>query len=290
MTRMVCTAIVCLGVVAVVAPLHAQGLPAGQPAPAGVTVTASGEVTAKPTAVEIDVTVAESDARSGDALTKYGEAKKRLIDACGELKLAALAIEERAVEITAEPGQGQFGAAVIAVPQGFGAAGVPGQLPKGPEIRVARTIRLTLKGIRDKPEAEVLATIGTIIDAVRDAGGVVGPPTDGNVMAAAFYAGGADKAVCRFVLDDAVELRKKAIEAALAQARTDAGLLTGGRVGAVLALTAAAGDSSGPQVVVNPYAGFPSARRPDDSRQRTTADRLTEIPVRVTVQATFRIE
>lgn len=289
MPRMVCTAIVCLGVVAVVTPLHAQDQPVGQPTPIGVTVTASGEVTAKPTAVEIDVTVAESDARAGDALIKYGDAKKRLIDACGELKLAALAIEERAVEVTAEPGQAPFGAAVIAVPQGFGAAAVPGQLPKGPEIRVARTIRLTLKGIRDKPEAEVLATISTIIDAVRDAGGVVGPPTDGAVTAAAFYAGGADKAVCRFVLDDALELRKKAIEAALAQARTDAGLLTGGRVGAVLALTAAAGDSSGPQVV-NPYAGFPPARRPDDSRQRTTADRLTQIPVRVTVQATFRIE
>ncbi len=283
MPRMFWRSLVCLGAVASVASVHAQG----QPAANGVTVTASGEVKAKPSAVEIDVTVAESDARTSDALTKYGEAKKRLIEACGELKLATLAIEERAVEVTADPGQAQFGNAVIAVPQAFGMAGAPGQLPKGPEIRIARTIRLTLKGIRDNPEAEVLATIGTIIDAVRDAGGVVGQPTGGNVMP--MVPGFAHAAVCRFVLDDMPELRKKAIEAALAQARTDAGLLTGGRVGAVLALTAAAGDSSGPQVV-NPYAAFVPARDSDDSRQRATSDRFAEIPVRVTIQATFRLE
>lgn len=278
MPRMAWTAIVCLGVVVAVAPLHAQG----QPAPNGVTVTASGEVKAKPTAVEIDVTVAESDARAGDALTKYNEAKKRLIEACGELKMATLAIEERAVEVTAEPGQaGAFGGvvgpaafglqpAVVVGPQAF--ANVPP--PKGPEIRVARTIRLTLKGIRDKPEAEVLATIGTILDAVRDAGGVVGLPTGGSVMPA--YAGFAPQAVCRFVLDDMPELRKKAIEAALAQARADAGVLSGGRVGPLVAISS--GDDLGPRV--------PAPVQPP----LNVADRFAEIPVRVTVQATFRLE
>ncbi len=57
----------------------------------------------------------------------------------------------------------------------------------------------------------------------------------------------------------------------------------------MLALTAAAGDSPGPQVV-NPYAAFLPARGPDDSRQRATSDRFAEIPVRVTIQATFRLE
>lgn len=283
MPRMDWTALLCLGAVAAVAPLHAQG----QTAPNGVTVTASGEVKAKPTAVEIDVTVAESDARAGDALAKFGEAKQRVVEACGKLKLAGLVIEERAIEVSAEAAQAQFGNVVMAVPQAFG-AGVPGQVPKGPEIRFARTIRLTLKGIRDKPEADVLTTVGTIIDAVRDAGGVVGPPTGGTFTPVPFYAG-VDKAVCRFVLDDMPELRKKAIEDALAQARADAGVLAGGRVGAVLALTAAAGDSPGPQVV-NPYAAFLPARGPDDSRQRATSDRFAEIPVRVTIQATFRLE
>jgi uncharacterized protein YggE len=285
MARMARSGIVCLAVftaVAAVAPARAQ-IATNQN---GVTVIASGEVRAKPTAVEIDVTVADGDARAGDAIGKYAEAKKRLLEACGNLKLATLAIEEQAIKVTAEPGQAQFGNAVIAVPQVFAPAGVAGQLPKGPEIRVARTIRLTLKGIRDKPEAEVLATIGTILDAVRDAGGTVGPPQEN------FPFVGVDnsvKSVCRFVLEDAPELRKKAIEQALAQARNDAGLLAGGRVGAVLALAAAADDSPGPQPV-NPYAGFFPARAPDDSRQRTTSDRFTEIPVRVTVQATFRLE
>lgn len=281
MPRMAWTAIVCLGAVAVAAPLHADG----QPAPIGVTVTASGEVKAKPTAVEIDVTVAESDARAGDALTKYDEAKKRLIEACGELKLATLAIEERAVDVIAEPGQPAWPQAQgFAVPQGFNQVFNAGPPPKGPEIKFARKIRLTLKGIRDKPEAEVLATIGTIIDAVGDAGGVVGvgPPTGGNVMPA--YTGLAPQAICRFVLDDMPELRKKAIEAALAQARADAGVLSGGRVGPLVAISS--GDDLGPRVSTN----VPPALEADDPKQRTTADRFTEIPVRVTVKATFRIE
>lgn len=277
MPRMVWSSLVCLGAVASVAPLHADG----QPAANGVTVTASGEVKAKPTAVEIDVTVAESDARAGDALTKYDEAKKRLIEACGELKMATLAIEERAVEVTAEPGQADafggvvapaafgFQPAVVVAPQGF--ANVPP--PKGPEIRFGRTIRLTLKGIRDKPEAEVLTTIGTILDAVRDAGGRVGPVAGDPQASFGFR-----KATCRFVLDDLPELRKKATEAALAQARADAGVLSGGRVGPLVSISSADSAANlGPRVDT-------TVQAPLDT------DRFTDIPVRVTVQATFRLE
>ncbi|GDX94833.1 hypothetical protein LBMAG47_04970 [Planctomycetia bacterium] len=252
----------------------------------GVSVTASGEVRAKPNAVEIDVTVAEGDARAGDALGKYAEAKKRLLEACGNLKLATLAVEERAIEVTAEPGQpaGVFGpVAVPAFPQGFAPAfAAPANVP---EIRVARTIRLTLRGIRDKPEAEVLETIGTILDAVRDAGGTVGP----SGPYAPYVGDSSFKSVCRFVLEDAAELRKKAAEAALAQARTDAGALAGGRVGPLVAVSA--GGATGPAVQrVVPNDTFArSGNEGDDSPQRLTSPRFTEIPVRVGIQATFRL-
>ena len=252
----------------------------------GVSVTASGEVRAKPNAVEIDVTVAEGDARAGDALGKYAEAKKRLLEACGNLKLATLAVEEQAIEVTAEPGQpaGVFGA--VAVPA-FGQVIAPaGAAPaNGPEIKFARTLRLTLRGIRDKPEAEVLETIGTILDAVRDAGGTVGP----SGPYAPYVGDSSFKSVCRFVLEDAAELRKKAAEAALAQARTDAGALAGGRVGPLVAVSA--GGATGPAVQrVVPNDTFArSGNEGDDSPQRLTSPRFTEIPVRVGIQATFRL-
>jgi uncharacterized protein YggE len=254
----------------------------------GVSVTASGEVRAKPNAVEIDVTVAEGDARAGDALGKYAEAKKRLLEACGNLKLATLAIEEQAIEVTAEPGQpaGVFGAVAVPVPA-FGQVIAPaGAAPaNGPEIKFARTIRLTLRGIRDKPEAEVLETIGTILDAVRDAGGTVGP----SGPYAPYVGDSSFKSVCRFVLEDAAELRKKAAEAALAQARTDAGALAGGRVGPLVAVSA--GGATGPAVQrVVPNDTFArSGNEGDDSPQRLTSPRFTEIPVRVGIQATFRL-
>jgi hypothetical protein len=154
-----------------------------------------------------------------------------------------------------------------------------------PEIRVARTIRLTLRGIRDKPEAEVLETIGTILDAVRDAGGTVGP----SGPYAPYVGDSSFKSVCRFVLEDAAELRKKAAEAALAQARTDAGALAGGRVGPLVAVSA--GGATGPAVQrVVPNDTFArSGNEGDDSPQRLTSPRFTEIPVRVGIQATFRL-
>ena len=292
MPRMVLT---CFVILTIVTPVRAQtpmaqtqmvqGTVVGQ----GVfLVTASGEVRAKPNAVEIDVTVAEGDARAGDALGKYAEAKKRLLEACGNLKLATLAVEERAIEVTAEPGQpaGVFGPVAVPVPA-FGPVIAPAFAAPAnvPEIRVARTIRLTLRGIRDKPEAEVLETIGTILDAVRDAGGTVGP----SGPYAPYVGDSSFKSVCRFVLEDAAELRKKAAEAALAQARTDAGALAGGRVGPLVAVSA--GGATGPAVQrVVPNDTFArSGDEGDDSPQRLTSPRFTEIPVRVGIQATFRL-
>jgi hypothetical protein len=283
----------CFVILTIVTPVRAQTPMAQTPMAQGtvgqgVSVTASGEVRAKPNAVEIDVTVAEGDARAGDALGKYAEAKKRLLEACGNLKLATLAVEERAIEVTAEPGQpaGVFGPVAVPVPA-FGPVIAPAFAAPAnvPEIRVARTIRLTLRGIRDKPEAEVLETIGTILDAVRDAGGTVGPSGP-----YAPYGGDSSfKSVCRFVLEDAAELRKKAAEAALAQARTDAGALAGGRVGPLVAVSA--GGATGPAVQrVVPNDTFArSGNEGDDSPQRLTSPRFTEIPVRVGIQATFRL-
>lgn len=291
MPRMVLT---CFVILTIVTPVRAQTPMAQTQMVQGTVgqgvflVTASGEVRAKPNAVEIDVTVAEGDARAGDALGKYAEAKKRLLEACGNLKLATLAVEERAIEVTAEPGQpaGVFGPVAVPVPA-FGPVIAPAFAAPAnvPEIRVARTIRLTLRGIRDKPEAEVLETIGTILDAVRDAGGTVGP----SGPYAPYVGDSSFKSVCRFVLEDAAELRKKAAEAALAQARTDAGALAGGRVGPLVAVSA--GGATGPAVQrVVPNDTFArSGDEGDDSPQRLTSPRFTEIPVRVGIQATFRL-
>lgn len=294
MPRMVLT---CFVILTIVTPVRAQTPMAQTPMAQGtvgqgVSVTASGEVRAKPNAVEIDVTVAEGDARAGDALGKYAEAKKRLLEACGNLKLATLAVEERAIEVTAEPGQpaGVFGPVAVPVPA-FGPVIAPAFAAPAnvPEIRVARTIRLTLRGIRDKPEAEVLETIGTILDAVRDAGGTVGPSGPYAPYVGAYGGDSSFKSVCRFVLEDAAELRKKAAEAALAQARTDAGALAGGRVGPLVAVSA--GGATGPAVQrVVPNDTFArSGDEGDDSPQRLTSPRFTEIPVRVGIQATFRL-
>lgn len=272
-----------LVVFASVTPLRAQGpLDRG-----GVTVTATGEVKAKPNAVEIDVIVAHTDARAADALTKYGEAKQRLIDACGKLKFAELSIEERAIDVTAESFAIQGGIQAFAAPSGFPVAPVsPGgiALPNGSAIRFARTMRITLRGIRDKPEAQVLATIATILDAVRDAGGIVGPPPREFGATVAYTTDdGSQKAICRFVLEDAETIKKKAVEDAIARAKIEAGTLTGGRVGAVIAI-------STNNTPLGPWPVLASGSAAENANLRPASPRFAEIPVRVTVHATFRIE
>lgn len=283
MPRKLWAGMISLAIVAAVAPIRAQG-PSDR---GGVSVTASGEVTAKPNAVEIDVIVAHADIGAADALAKYGEAKQRLLDACGKLKLATLSIEERAIDVTVEPLGAPGGVQVFAAPDGAWAppAVAPGDVgaPNSSEIKFARTIRLTLRGIRDKPEAEVLATIGTILDTVRDAGGVVGPPPREFGISVSYPEDGSQKAICRFVLEDAEELHKKAVEAALAQAKREAGILAGGRVGALTAISTS-NTPSGPWPVL--VAGS----NPENPKPRPTSSRFMEIPVRVTVHATFRIE
>jgi len=276
------TGVMSLTMVAVVTPLWAQG-PFDR---SGVSVTATGEVKAKPNAVEIDVIVGNTEARAADALAKYGEAKQRLVDACGKLKLAELSIEEREIEVTAESIGMQNGIQAFAAPNGFSVAPVaPGGVlvPNGTAVRIARKARITLRGIRDKPEADVLATIARIIDAVREAGAIVGPPP--RALGAPVFSSedGSQNSICSFILEDASDMQKRAVEAAIAQAEQEAVSLTGGRVGPMTAIS----PSNSP---LSPWPIFVSSSNAADPKLRPSSSKFMEIPVRVTVHATFRIE
>lgn len=284
MPRRVVTGILVLALASSVSRIQAQG-PIDR---SGVSVTATAEEKAMPNAVEMDVIVGHNDARASDGLAKCGEVMQRVLDACANLKLANLSIEERPIDVTAESFAMQSGIQMLSVPSGSVVAPVyPGgvALPSGSAIRFARTIRLTLRGIQEKSEPEVLTAIVKILDAVRDAGGIVGPPPRevGAPVSVSYPDDGSQKAICRFVLEDAAALQKKAVAAALAQAKAEASALVGDRVGALTAIS-----TSNP--AMNSWPVYVSACPSSDTKLRPTSPRFMAIPVRVTVHATFRIE
>src|SRR5262245_19906819 len=67
----------------------------------GIAVSGTGELSAKPTMVEIDLHLSGKAELTGDALVKYRDAKKRTIEALDKLKLKELSTDEMALTISA---------------------------------------------------------------------------------------------------------------------------------------------------------------------------------------------
>ena len=126
----------------------------------GITVTGYGEVLAKPTHVEISLGASGSAELTGDALTKYRDAVRRTTEA---FKSQSEAIKGRA------PGRCHQGVGrrchrsrgPIAAAQGQATAGKP-------QTDVSRSLRLTLSGIQNMPEDQLMDTLGKVLDVAKD--------------------------------------------------------------------------------------------------------------------------
>jgi uncharacterized protein YggE len=251
----------------------------------GITVSGSGEVSAKPTQVEFEIRTGGSAELTGDAIAKYRDAKRRTLDAFAKQQMKNLVIEERAIALTnssgLNPQQAMFNA---------------GQAPAAkPVIDISRSIRVVLKDIQDMPEEELMATIGRVLDTAKDAGATIGPASDASALLARMYGQQMSAAIATFVLDDAGELREKAYRNAMEQARTRAerlAALAHVKLGPVLSVqeTAVAGgaDTNPQQQMIMAMYGIRDANHKDDLR--VTSDTFSEIPVRVNLQVRFGIE
>lgn len=276
-----------------VAAVLSLALLAGPPAhgdDAGITVTGSGEVKAKPNLVEFEVRAAGAGELTGDAIVKYRDAKRRLLEAFDKLKLKNLDMDEQAVSLTSAGGA--TGAPIAAVFPGGNAAPVKAQ------IEIARTIRLSLRGIQDSDEQQLMETIGKIVDTARDAGASIGPaaPNDFSAVIMRMYGQQAAGAMCTFVLENPDELRQRALADAMVQARTRAGQLAGlagvklGQVISVEEATApAATDETNIQAQIM-MAAYGVSRSGGKADSRLTSDKFAEIPVQVTLRVRFAIE
>lgn len=248
----------------------------------GLTVIGKGTAAASPNLVEIDLDVSASAELTGDAIVKFQDAKKRVVEAFEGLKLANVTVEERGLSVD------QKGNAPNPYTVDYGA----GQSPKT-EVQLSRKLVVKASGLREMDEAEALQLVGRLLDAAQDAGARVGSsPAENSILRSIYGISGAGTSnLVRFVLEDAGDLQEQAHEKAFADAKTKAERLA--RLG---------GFELGPVLAVREISAPPAPSRAsilgieiseggkdEPVGQRLISPQFGEIPVRVELQVRFGI-
>jgi uncharacterized protein YggE len=250
----------------------------------GITVSGTGEVKARPSQVEIELQTGGSAELTGDAIVKYRDAKRRTLEAFTKLKIKDLEIQEQGI--------GLANANNMAQQMVFNPGG---QAPAvKPQVEISRSIRVVLRNIEKIPEEELMETIGKLLDTAKDAGATVGMSQAGAIMARMFGQQ-MSSSMATFVLEDVAPLREQAYQKAMEDARSRAvrlAALADVKLGHVLSVqevaTVATDDSTTPQRIMMAMYGLRDTAAKEDTR--VTADKFSEIPVRVSLQVRFAIE
>ncbi len=223
----------------------------------GITVYGTGDLSTRPNWVEVDLNLSGKAELTADALVKYRDAKKRVIEAIEKLNVKNLSLDERGLSVSA-------GTPLEAQQRAMN--GMP-QVPTKTQIEVASVLRVRVKDIRDLPPEDLIKTVGRLLDTAQDTGVTIGPSA-AEVMRNMRYGNYSNNTTAvRFVVADLAEIREKAYEQAVADARSRAARLAKlnqVKLGGALSVqeVQVAGDQQPPpnQNVVNGTAGA-AARR-----------------------------
>lgn len=124
----------------------------------GITVTASGEAIVMPNHAEISLHSTGTAELAGDAVLKYQQALRRIVQALEKLQIKGLEIKQQGVSLSADP--------QMAEDEGDGG------LVKS-NLAVTESLRVTLRDINQLPVEQLVSTLGTILDTARDSGAAV---------------------------------------------------------------------------------------------------------------------
>jgi uncharacterized protein YggE len=269
----------------------ALALPASAAEPphdaAGVTVTGSGEVMVRPDTMELELQAAADAELTGDATTKYETAVRRITAAINAAGIEGLKIEQRGIRITDRP---QGGAGNMPGLAAGGNKPAPGKT----HTSIARSLRLVVAGIDQHPDTEVIATIGKLVDAAKDAGAAIGPENANSTLMAMMGRAQADTPLVTFVVADPRAARERAYRQAFDDATERAGRLAAlskSSLGRVLAVDELAASSHGgpslQEAMITEIYGIGGAKK---TESRLTSQSLEEIPVRVSLRVRFAVE
>lgn len=243
----------------------------------GITVVGVGKVEAQPTIVEMSGTVIGDAELAGDAVTKYRGNRQGAVEALTALNIEGLTIDGGGIAIKSEMNQAQ----IQAMRQGMAA-------PAGNnKLSISEPLKLRMTGVDQMDTEQLLETIVKIVDAGKDAGVIIGPKLDYNPYYG--YQGNTSDSMATFKLDNVDEVKAKAYEKAIADARKQAQRLAdlaGVQLGRVTAIREGAVPTNNrTQQVVYAYPGMTTQQ---DDDQFSSAD-LKEITVSIVLQVDFAI-
>jgi len=250
----------------------------------GITVQGTGEVMAKPDLLEIDVRAAAEAELTGDAVVKYDDALRRIRGALARLEMKELTVEERELSIASgAEAAGPLAAVMVA----------QGKTPAKASFHIARSLRLTVREIDKRPEADVIGTISKLLDAAKDAGADVGKEGGTAALLQMVGRGGGPSSVVHFVVEHPEELREKAYQKAFDEATARATRLeklARSQLGRAVSIEEVAAAAKGPgmqEQMISAIYGIGTAGGDD---ARLSSDKLIDIPVRVTLRVRFAID
>jgi uncharacterized protein YggE len=145
-------------------------------------------------------------------------------------------------------------------------------------------------------EAELMDTIGKLLDAAKDAGAKIGARTENALLMRMMGQTASATPVVTFVVEDAAPAREKAYQAAFDQAKARAARLArlaGRRLGRVESVeegveTSGKNEAGMQERMITAIYGVSSNSDEEDSR--LTSQKLADIPVRVTLRVRFTFE
>lgn len=259
---------------------HAEAQYPGAQAPmdAGISVNGTGEIRIPPDVVEINMRVAAKAELTDDAVVKHRDARKRTMEAFQALKLENLKLVER--DLGLRPANSQEMMQAMMNGMGTGAS-------KRPQIEVSSMLRARLKVSGKLEEEEMMSTIGKLLDAAQDSGSTVGP-TEADMSMAWRYGRMTQAAIVKFIVTNAGEMREKASQLAVDDARRKAqrlARLNGVTLGAVVAVQEF---DTVRGTVYNPWMGEVPVDDPD-TPEELTADSMTGAVIKVKLHVRFAI-
>ncbi len=274
----------------------ARGDGGGEAPPAGISVSGTGTVRARPTVVEITGGIAGEAELAADARVKFRDNKKKAVTTIENLKMPGLTVEAVGSEVVEAVDSSTRQQMMNG--QGGGESGKT-------KVRITDKLRITLKDA-DKMDADkLMETVLKLVDASRDAGLELGSPMPTNNYWEMQQRAANGNPVVTFKIPDVTALQAEAYKRAVADAKAKAknlAELTEVKLGPVRGVedggsggSGGSGDSSSENVAAVVYSvisgGGLSAAAADDKGnvQGVASGTLADIPVTVKVKVQFDI-
>lgn len=249
-----------------------------------VQVTGIGKVEALPTQVELTGVVKGEGELASDAVIKYRGNRRRAIEAIEGLQVEGLTIVGGGVLIQSESAGG---ADQMAIFNGNGAGNVGIQ-----QLAVSEPLKIRISGIEKLTTEELIELLVKVVDAGKDAGINVGgrPPSMMEMQMGITQ----EKSLASFSLGDVEGLEKQASQAAIADARKKANILSelsGIKLGAIVGIRAVAPpeEQEASDGLSGYYAMIYGIMNSEQKKEGYSSKDLKPIPVQASYEVDFEI-